>query len=175
METNIDCMKHRKSSHLAKVDVEAIIAEKGICELTIDLAYYETGVMVNGRATDGYFLRFKEPIKEMIANSGNRQKIADILKIEKKITMVEARNIGNWAGLKISLLADDNVKMKGEKVGGIVVDKNYRPTKVEKPTLVINSEAFDKAKLAVEAGTFDLAKLKTYYTITEEVQIALGL
>ena len=33
METNIDCMKYRKSTHLASVDVECI-AEKGSCELT---------------------------------------------------------------------------------------------------------------------------------------------
>lgn len=28
-ETGIDCMKYRKSTHLAGVDVEMIIAEKG--------------------------------------------------------------------------------------------------------------------------------------------------
>ena len=35
METNIDCMKYRKSTHLASVDVERWNAEKGSCELTI--------------------------------------------------------------------------------------------------------------------------------------------
>ena len=39
METNIDCMKYRKATHLASVDVEAMIAEKGSCELTIKLAF----------------------------------------------------------------------------------------------------------------------------------------
>ena len=172
METNIDCMKHRKSTHLARVDVEAIIAEKGFCELTIDLAYYEINVNVNGRPTDGYFLRFKEPVKEMIANSGNRAKITEIVKKVKSLKSVEARNIGNWSGVTIRLLSDETVKMKGEAVGGIVVDKNFIK---EKPTLEINTETFNKAKLAVDAGTYNLEKLKVHYKITEEVQIALGL
>ena len=32
---DIDCMKYRKSTHLASVDVDALIAERGNCELTI--------------------------------------------------------------------------------------------------------------------------------------------
>ena len=54
METNIDCMKYRKSTHLASVDVDAIIAEKGSCELTIKLAFYDRGRCGN-KKTDGYF------------------------------------------------------------------------------------------------------------------------
>ena len=129
METGIDCMKYRKSTHLAGVDVEAIIAEKGICELTIKLAYYEKGVDVSGHKTDGYFLRFEEPVKEMVVNSGNRKRIADMVKKHLNCSSVDSRNIGNWAGLKIKLIFDENVKMKGEKVGGIVVDVTYNQPK----------------------------------------------
>ena len=50
-EFNIDCMKYRKSTHLASVDVDAMIAEKGSCELTIKLAFYEKGVDVSGKQT----------------------------------------------------------------------------------------------------------------------------
>ena len=34
-ENNIDCMKYRKSTHLAGVDVETIVDDKGSCILTI--------------------------------------------------------------------------------------------------------------------------------------------
>ena len=127
METNIDCMKYRKSTHLASVDVDAIIAEKGSCELTIKLAFYDKGVDVSGNKTDGYFLRFEEVgVKDMVVNSGNRKKIANIVKQLKNCTPVESRNISNWTGLKIGLKVDPNVKMMGQIVGGIIVDVNYK-------------------------------------------------
>lgn len=121
-ETDVDCMKYRKSTHIASVDVEAIIAEKGKCELTIKLAYYEKQVNVSGNKTDGYFLEFQQPgIKNMVVNSGNRKKIAAIVKENKDMTSVESRNVKNWAGTKIQLDVDPTVKMMGEVVGGIVV------------------------------------------------------
>lgn len=127
METNIDCMKYRKSTHLASVDVDAMIAEKGSCELTIKLAFYDKGVDVSGNKTDGYFLRFEEAgVKDMVVNSGNRKKIANIVKQLKDCTAVESRNISNWTGLKIGLKVDPNVKMMGQVVGGIIVDVNYK-------------------------------------------------
>jgi hypothetical protein len=127
METNIDCMKYRKSTHLASIDVDAIIAEKGSCELTIKLAFYDKGVDVSGNKTDGYFLRFEEAgIKDMVVNSGNRKKISSIIKELKGCTPVESRNLTNWVGLKIGLKVDPNVKMMGQVVGGIIVDLQYK-------------------------------------------------
>lgn len=126
METNIDCMKYRKSTHLASVDIDAIIAEKGLCELTIKLAFYDRGVDVSGNKTDGYFLKFEEPVKDMVVNSGNRKKISELVKEKLKCTAVESRNISNWIGLKIGLKVDPNVKMMGKVVGGIIVDLQYK-------------------------------------------------
>ena len=83
-EREIDCMKYRKSTHLAGVDVETIIDEKGSCVLTIKDAYYDKGVSVSGNRTDGYFLEFQEDIKPMVVNSVNRKTIANIVKILKE-------------------------------------------------------------------------------------------
>jgi len=125
METNIDCMKYRKSTHLASVDVEMIIAEKGECILTIEKAFYNKGVDVNGKSTDAYFIKFAEPnVKEMIVNSINRKAIAQIVKELKNCTAVESRNIGNWSGLKIKLVVDNNVKFAKQIVQGIRVEKS---------------------------------------------------
>jgi len=120
-ESNIDCMKYRKSTHLAGIDVETIITEKGICKLTIKEAYYSKGVDVSGNKTDGYFLEFIEDVKPMVVNSINRKTISKIVKDLKKCTPAESRNIGNWIGLEIELTFDDTVKMMGKVVGGIRV------------------------------------------------------
>ena len=118
-ETGIDCMKYRKSTHLAGVDVEMIIADKGKCVLTIKESYYDTGVDVSGNRTDGYFLEFVEGVKPMVVNSTNRKVISQIVKIKNKCTGSESRNIGNWKGLTIQLVFDESVKMMGKLTGGI--------------------------------------------------------
>lgn len=120
-ETNIDSMKYRKSTHLAGVDVEMIIAEKGKCILTISECYFNTGVNVSGNKTDGYFIEFKENVKPMVVNSSNRKIIGNIVKLNRKISNVESRNIGNWYGTVIELCFDPSVKMMGKIVGGIKV------------------------------------------------------
>jgi hypothetical protein len=120
-ENNIDCMKYRKSTHLAGVDVETIISEKGKCVLTIKDAYYNTNVDVSGNKTDGYFLEFAKGLKPMVVNSTNRKVISSIIKIQTKCTGVESRNIGNWVGLTIELVFDSSVKMMGKITGGIRV------------------------------------------------------
>ncbi len=121
MEKNIDSMKYRKSTHLAGVDVETIIAEKGKCILTIKEVFYDRGVNVSGNKTDGYFATFIEDVKPMVLNSGNRKIIGANLKTLKGCSSTDSRNIGNWAGLTIELWFDESVKMMGATVGGIKV------------------------------------------------------
>lgn len=121
MERNIDAMKYRKSTHLAGVDVEMIIAEKGQCILTIKDSYYNTNVDVSGNKTDGYFLEFEENVKPMVVNSINRKTISNIIKMNKGCTAVESRNIGNWIGQTIELIFDSTIRMMGKNTGGIRV------------------------------------------------------
>lgn len=141
METQIDAFKYRKSTHLAAVDVREIIREKESCELTIKLAYYDKGVNVNGKKTDGYFIRFEEPLKEFMPNSGNRKIIANIVKEKLNIPITEAMLINNWTGLKIKLLFDPNRTFAGEITGGILVDRTYLET--PKKTLEEAKASFD--------------------------------
>jgi hypothetical protein len=119
IEHGIDCMKYRKSTHLAGIDVETIVAEKGNCILTIDKCYYATGIDVSGNKTDGYFVEFVEPYKPMVVNSINRKTISSIVKTLKNCTATESRNIGNWSGIQIELFFDANIKMMGQMTGGI--------------------------------------------------------
>lgn len=120
-ETDIDSMKYRKSTHLAGIDVEAIVEEKGNCVLTIKEAYYDRGVDVSGNKTDGYFIEFAEGVKPMVANSGNRKIINEITKQKLGCTSAESRKLPNWSGVQIELIFDPNVKMMGKVTGGIKV------------------------------------------------------
>jgi hypothetical protein len=164
-EHNIDCMKHRKHTHISGVDVEMITAEKGSCIVTIKDAYFSRGVDVSGNRTDGYFLEFEEDVMPMVCNSTNRKRIANNLMIEKKITPLESRNIGNWIGLKINLKFDPNIKMMGKITGGIVVD-SIRIL----PNLESGSANFDAVKKALQGGNYTIEQVKTKYNVSEAVQ-----
>lgn len=164
-EHNIDCKKYRKHTHLAGVDVEMIAAEKGNCTLTIKDAYYSKGVDVSGNKTDGYFLEFEEDVAPMVVNSTNRTRIANNLCIEKKITPLESRNIGNWIGLKINLIFDPTIKMMGKVVGGIVVDK----IKVL-PELIIDSDNFKAVKEAITTKGYTINQVKSKYVLSKECE-----
>lgn len=120
-ETEIDSMKYRKSTHLAGIDVEAIVEEKGNCILTIKESFYDRGVDVSGNKTDGYFISFVEPVKDMVANSGNRKIINEIVKEKLGCSSAESRMLPNWKGIQIDLWFDPSVKMMGKVTGGIKV------------------------------------------------------
>lgn len=164
-ETNIDCLKYRKSSHLASVDVESIIAESGNCILTIKEAYYSKGVDVSGNKTDGYFLEFQEPVKPMLANSTNRKKIAANIKKAKNLTSIESRNISNWIGFKIELFVDSNIKMMGQIVDGIRIKED-----VSLPILTENHPKFNAVKKAIIEGTYTIEQVKQKYQVSNEVE-----
>jgi len=120
-ETEIDSMKYRKSTHLAGIDVDAIVTDKGNCILTIKEAYYDTNIDVSGNKTNGYFIDFVEGVKPMVANSGNRKIINDIVKEKLGCTAAESRMLPNWKGLQIDLYFDPSIKMMGKVTGGIKV------------------------------------------------------
>ena len=163
-EHEIDCMKYRKSTHLAGIDVETIVTELGQCVLTIKDAYYARGIDVSGNKTDGYFLQFEEDVKDMVVNSINRKTIAAVVKLQKSLTSAESRNIGNWIGVVIELSFDESVKMMGKQVGGIRV----KPTQLIKQKQPITSERFAKALDAIKAGNYTVELLKESCLLTEE-------
>jgi hypothetical protein len=167
-EHGIDAMKYRKHSHISGVDVEMITAEKGNCILTIKDAYYSKGVDVSGNKTDGYFLEFEEDVMDMVCNSTNRKRIANNLMIEKKISPLESRNIGNWIGLKINLKFDPSIKMMGKVTGGIVVDSIRILS-----DLIIDSDNFNAVKDAVINKGYTIAQVKSKYNLSKECEALL--
>lgn len=160
MEKNIDCMKYRKSTHLAGVDVEMIVADKGKCVLTIQDCFFDKGVNVSGNKTDGYFINFKEAVKPMVVNSTNRKTIANIVKVKKELSSVDSRNIGNWNDVAIELYFDPTIKMMGKVTGGIKV-------KAESP--IPNISDSNALKLLNSAKTLkELVTLWTSLSVSEK-------
>lgn len=163
-EHNIDAMKYRKHTHLAGVDVSIIASEKGKCLLTIKDAYYSKGVDVSGNRTDGYFLEFVEDVMDMVVNSSNRKQISQNLALEKGLSLVESRNIGNWIGYKIELYHDETIRMMGKTVGGIRV-RGFKAL----PNLEPNTPNFDAVKKALQGGNYTIEQVKTKYNVSDAV------
>jgi hypothetical protein len=169
-EHNIDAMKYRKHSHLAGVDVAIITAEKGNCILTIKDAYYSKGVDVSGNKTDGYFLEFEEDVMDMVCNSSNRKMIANNLVLEKGLSLLDSRNIGNWIGTKVELQFDETIRMMGKVVGGIRV-KGFKLL----PNLEPATPNFDAVKKALQGGNYTIEQVRSKYKISEEVEKMLQI
>jgi hypothetical protein len=163
-EHGIDAMKYRKHTHLAGVDVSIIASEKGKCLLTIKDAYYSKGVDVSGNRTDGYFLEFVEDVMDMVVNSSNRKQISQNLVLEKGLSLVDSRNIGNWIGYKIELYHDETIRMMGKIVGGIRV-KGFKAL----PNLEPNTPNFDAVKKALQGGNYTIEQVKSKYNVTDAV------
>jgi hypothetical protein len=88
------------------------------------------------------------------------------------------KNPAKWVNVPCTFYVDANVKFGKTTTEAIRIKRcanTPAPPPAAKPLLEIGTETYDKAKAAVEAGTFDLEKLKQYYTITPEVQISLNL
>ena len=153
IERNIDCRKHRKSTHIASADLDAMTLENKELLFTITDVRYETGVDVSGNKTDAYFVKFKEHPKEMVLNSVNRKTLANLAKT-LGFKGVEIYNIGNWVGMTIELYVDREVKMMGKIVDGIRVK--------DKPPLPITDKEIKIIKGKVSA-LLDMPSLNAFY------------
>lgn len=162
-ETNIDARKHRKSTHLAAADLDAMTVEGKSLIFTIKEAWYETQVDVSGDKTDGYFCSFVEPIKDMVINSTNRKTVAMFAK-QNGFSEIDSWNIGNWAGIRIELYALRDIKAFGKVQDGIRI-KPIQPQEKAKP--VFTEANFEKAFKA--GATID--KIKSVYDISADMEI----
>ena len=106
--------------------------------------------------------------KPFVVNGANR----DIL-----ISITGSKYPADWNNVPVTFWVKKDVRAFGKTVAGLRIKKctNAPQAAQVKPTLELNTVTFNQAKAAVEAGTYDLAKLKVHYIITPEVQIALNL
>ena len=166
IERDIDCRKHRKSTHIASADLDTISLEGKPLIFEIEDVRYETQVNVSGKKTDGYFVKLVGQKKEWMVNSTNRTTISGFAKTAGHKDGAQY-NIGNWKGLLIELFVDRNVSLMGKTVDGIRVAKIQpkRPDvkKVKPEFSAKNFEAALKAKATIEV-------IKKSYTISPETE-----
>ena len=163
IERNIDCRKHRKSTHLASADLDSMTLEGKNLIFKIQDVRFETGVDVSGTKQDGYFCKLEGVIKEVKLNSENRKTISSLAK-NRGFKDTSCYNIGNWKGIVIELFVDRNVKMMGKIVDGIRI----RPLEpITKKKLLFSESKFEAAK---KAGA-DIETIKKSYEVTKEIEL----
>lgn len=143
-----------KSDHLGVVDLEEMVESGQSLKLTIKHVKQEIGVLVAGNKGNHNIAYFVETIKPWVLNAGN----AGIIKGFTKSTDTD-----NWNNVNIELYIDENVKMKGQIVGGIRI-KPVQPQVKNK--LVFTEANFEKAK----AANASIEKIKAAYELTPEME-----
>jgi len=158
-----DWRKYRKSTHLASADLDAMETDGLPLIFTIKNVKYEIGVDVSGTKQDGIFCYFIEAVKPLKLNSTNNKILAGFAKQDGLIGK-ECHVIENWAGMKLELYVDRNVKMMGAITDGVRI-KPLQPTdKAEKPIFTtVNFESAKTAKATIE-------QIKSKYTLTPEME-----
>lgn len=157
-----DWRKYRKSTHLASADLDAMETDNVPLIFTIKEVKYETGVDVSGTKMDGIFCHFIEPIKPLKLNSTNNKILAGFAK-KNGLLGKECHIIENWAGMKIELFVDRNVKMMGAITDGVRI-KPLQPVDKVKPDFTeANFEAAKKANATIE-------QIKTKYNVSKEIE-----
>ena len=100
-----------KSDHLGCADLEDFIEEGVKLVFTITHVKQEIGVSVAGKKGNFNIAYFKEPIKPLVLNATN-------CKVMKTLCN-GSPFVEDWVNVPVELFIDNNVKMKGEIVGGV--------------------------------------------------------
>lgn len=145
-----------KSDHLGTADLEDFIEEGKTLVFTIKHVQQERNVSVAGRKGDHNIAYFKENIKPLVLNATNSKQV--------KAFAGGSPFVEDWNNITVELYIDQNVKMKGEVVGGVRI----RPTqpKIQKKKPVFTEKNFEKAW---EAGA-DIPAIKKVYQIDEATE-----
>lgn len=149
--------KVMKSDHLGIADLEDLIEEGKPLVFTIKEVKQEINVSVAGKKGNFNIAYFVEKIKPLVLNSTNCKQV--------KAFCNNSPFVEDWKNVLVELYIDDNVKMKGETVGGVRI-KPIQPTLQQKPKPQFTEANFEKAKEA--KATIELIEKR--YTITDEVK-----
>jgi len=143
-----------KSDHLGVSDLEELIEKGSKLIFTIKEVRQEFNTMVAGRKINANIAYFVEPIKPLVLNSTNSK----IVKSFNQSPFLE-----DWSNTIVQLFIDENVKMKGEVVGGVRINP-IQPKPKKKP--VFTEDNFKAAK----ENNATIETIKKHYQITKEVE-----
>ena len=155
MEQKHHYRKVFKSDHLGCADLEDLIEAKQPLIFTIKEVRQEFDKSVAGKKGNFNIAYFNEAIKPLVLNATNSKIV--------KMFAGGSPFVEDWKNIKIEMFIDENVKMKGEVVGGVRIKAIQPKDKVKKEFTEAN---FDAAKLA--GATIE--SIKNHYTITPEME-----
>jgi pentatricopeptide repeat protein len=99
-----------KSDHLGQADLEDFIENGSNLVFTIHHVTQEIGARVAGKKINANIAYFQENIKPLVLNATNSKTL-------KQLT--GSSFVEDWSNVTVQLYIDANVKMKGDKVGGV--------------------------------------------------------
>jgi len=106
-------------------------------------------------------IRQGEKLKPMILNATNSRTMKDL---------AGSPFLNDWGGVSITVYVDPNVKMMGETVDGLRINK--AAPRLQKPELVKGSEEWDRAlESYVKNGNLNM--IKKYRSISKETEKAI--
>lgn len=152
--------KAYKSDYLGIADLEDLKEQNKPFIFTIKEVRNEDVTVAGNRSKTGSFniAYFVEKIKPFVLNATNA-----------KIVKSFANNspfIEDWKNILVELYIDENVKMKGDVVGGVRI-KPLQPKLQPKEKPAFTEVNFEKAK--ANNATFE--QIEKIYTITEEMKV----
>jgi len=163
IERDVDCRKHRKSTHLASADLDIMETEGNSLIFAIEDAYYDNLANVNGKLMEGYFVKLKGVTKHLKLNTENKDMLS-VFSGNKGFGNIEKHNLKTWIGLLIELYVKRDVKYRKEIVNGIRIKPLQPVIKKEKPVFTE-----DKITATFDKG-ITIEKIKEVYTITKEIE-----
>jgi hypothetical protein len=174
MENKTHYRKVFKSNHLGVADLEEFIEEgkkliytiKEVKSHYLDSNIKNSGVVVAGRRVGANIAYFKENIKPLVLNATNSKIVKSFNTI--KGTSQHSPFVEDWSNTLIELYIDPNVKMKGEKTGGVRI-RPKQPT-IALPELTPEHPRWDEAKQAVKDGKL-MGVLKAYILSLENLAL----
>lgn len=146
-----------KSDHLGIADLEDLIEEGKRLVFTVKEVKQEYGASVAGKKIDANIAYFKEPIKPLVLNATNS-------KIMKSFNN-GSPFVEDWKNTVIELYIDQNVKMKGDIVGGVRI-KPTRPS-ITKPELTPTMVDEWKRAIAHLKGNGTIDDIKKRYALSD--------
>jgi len=150
-----------KSDHLGIADLEDFQEEGSNLVYNIKFVNQERGAKVAGRKIDANIAYFHEKIKPLVLNATNAATM-------RKLT--GSPFIEDWQNVPVQLYIDNNVKMKGEVVGGVRISP-IAP-KVQQVITPENSKLWQSAKNAyMRDGNFNAVLKRAQISPEHQQQI----
>lgn len=149
-----------KSDHLGSADLEDFIEEKKSLVFNIKEVKQEIGATVAGKKGNFNIAYFIEPIKPLVLNATNSKVV--------KMFAGGSPFVEDWKNIPIELYIDENVKMKGETVGGIRI----RLTKPPLPTLTPENAAYPKVVDYIRKGGA-MSDIEKKFVLNKEIKLKI--